>query len=367
MRAALLETDATELVVVDNVEIGEPSIGEVRVAVKFCGLCHSDVSQLDGVHPSSTPSILGHEAAGVVEMVGPGVTTLAVGDHVILSPVSSCGHCYYCVRGHFGICVNSSAIAFGILPDGSTRLTRDGVVVYRGVGLGAMAEFVIVGEQGAIKVSKDLPLDVVCVAGCAVQTGVGAVINTARVEAGATVLVMGAGGIGVSIVQGARLAGASRIIVSEPNAERREWAQHFGATDVIDPTEVDVVGAALSMTGVGVDYAFDAVGHSALVETGMAATCAGGTTVMVGAAPMDHNASVNIVGAMFAEKRLIGSLLGSCHAPRDLPRIVDWYRNGQLDLDAMVTARRDLSEVNLAIDDMRAGRGIRTVLAISDS
>jgi len=367
MRAALMETGATELLVVDDVEIGEPEIGEVRVAVHFCGLCHSDVSQLDGIHPAMTPSILGHEAAGIVDLVGPGVTTLAVGDHVILSPVSSCGHCYYCVRGRFGICVNSAAIAFGTHPDGLTRLSRHGETVYRGVGLGAMAEHVIIAEQGAIKVDDDLPLDVVCVAGCAVQTGVGAVINTAEVEAGATVLVMGAGGIGVSIVQGARLAGAARIIVSEPNAERREWAQRFGASDVIDPNEVDVMATVMSMTGVGVDYAFDAVGHSALVETGMASTCAGGTTVMVGAAPLEHAASVNIVGAMFTEKRLIGSLLGSCHAPRDLPRIVNWYRSGQLDLDAMVTARRDLSGVNDAIDDMRAGRGIRTVLAISSS
>jgi Zn-dependent alcohol dehydrogenase len=197
-----------------------------------------------------------------------------------------------------------------------------------------------------------------------VQTGLGAAINTAKVESGSTVLVMGAGGIGLSIVQGARIAGATRIIVSDPVESRRETALQVGATDVVDPSEEDVVSRAHAMTTVGVDYAFDAVGHAALVEAGVSATRNGGTTVIVGAAPVDHEAKLNVVTAMFTEKKVVGTLLGGCHAPRDFPRMVALWQNGSLDLESMVTGRRPLAEVNDAMDDMRAGRGIRTVLSL---
>jgi len=362
MRAALLETGASRMTVVDDVDLEDPRYGEVRVQVAWCGVCHSDVSQVDGVHPGMTPAVLGHEAAGIVVEVGPGVASLAVGDHVVLSPSAACGVCYWCVRGEFSICVNSGAIAMSMLPDGTTRLQRRGEVIYRGLGLGAMAEQVIVGESAAIKIDADLPLDLACIIGCAVQTGVGAVLNTAKVESGATVLVMGAGGIGLSIVQGARIAGATTIIVSDPVESRRERAMAVGATHVIDPTADDVVGRSQSLTAVGVDYAFDAVGSGPLVDTGMAAIRNGGTTVMVGAPPLDHMATVNVVGAMFGEKKLVGSLLGSCHAPRDFPRLVRLWQAGLLDLDAMVTDRRPLAEVNEAMDAMRQGIGVRTVL-----
>lgn len=365
MRGALLETGSSGLRVVDDLELVGPGPGEVRVDVAWCGLCHSDLSQVDGTHPAMTPSVLGHEAAGVVVEVGAGVTELSVGDHVLLSPSAACGRCYWCVRNEHSICVNSAAIAMSMLPDGTTRLSRGGEVVYRGLGLAAMADQVVVAESAAIKIDADLPLDLACIIGCAVQTGVGAVLNTARVEAGATVLVTGAGGIGLSIVQGARIAGATRIIVSDPVASRRETAMALGATDVVDPTAMDVVSEAMRLTTVGVDYAFEAVGSGPLVESCVAASRSGGTTVIVGAAPVDHNASVNVVTAMFTEKRLVGSLLGSCHAPRDFPRLVRLWQSGLLDLDAMVTSRRPLAEVNEAIADMRAGKGVRTVLQLN--
>lgn len=365
MKAAILESVGSGLTIVDDVELAPTGVGEVRVRIHWCGLCHSDVSQIDGTHPAMCPTILGHEAAGEVIEVGVGVTTLAVGDHVVLTPAPSCGHCYWCIRGKQSICVNASAIAMSMLPDGSTRLSRGGGTVFRGLGLAAMAEEVVVAEAGAVKIPADVPLDVACIIGCAVQTGVGAALHTAEIEAGATVLVMGAGGIGVSIVQGAVIAGAARIIVSDPVASRRELAQSFGATDVIDPTSTDVANECHRLTEVGVDYAFDAVGHSALVDTGIAATCPGGATVIVGAAPIDHVSEVNLVGLLFAEKQLMGSLLGSSHAPRDFPMLIDLWRNGRLDLDSMVTRRRPLEEVNEAIDDMRAGVGIRTVLQVS--
>ena len=215
-----------------------------------------------------------------------------------------------------------------------------------------------------MKVPEDTPLEIACVIGCSVQTGVGAVLNTAKVEAGATVLVMGLGGIGVSIVQGARLAGASRIIVSDPVPERRDYAANFGATDILDPAQDDVVEKARALTaGIGVDYAFDGAGAQALVQQGIAATRNGGTTVMVGA-PLDMSPLEIPIPALFLsqEKRVIGCLLGSCNSHRDVPNFLSLWRKGALDLESMVTSRRPIEDINAGLDDMRASRGLRTVL-----
>jgi Zn-dependent alcohol dehydrogenase len=236
--------------------------------------------------------------------------------------------------------------------------------VYRGLAVGGFAEYALVAEAGAIKIDNDIPLDVACVIGCSVQTGVGAVLNTARVEPGATVLVMGLGGVGISIVQGARIAGASRIIVSDPNDERREAAARFGATDAVDPKSDDLMATVMRVTGVGVDYAFDAVGSSALVEAGMWACRPGGTTVLVGAAPIDQVVHVPATLFMVSERKLIGSLLGGCNGRREVPRLLGLWQAGRLDLEGMITHRRPLAEVNEAFADMQAGRGIRTVLTV---
>jgi Zn-dependent alcohol dehydrogenase len=365
MRAALLEVSGKPLTIVDDIEIEAPRAGEVLVRVVNCGVCHSDVSQIDGTFDPPVPIVLGHEAAGVVAEVGPGVTSLAPGDTVMLTPCPPCGTCYFCVRGEHSICHNASAIATNTFPDGSTRLSRAGEVVYRGIGLGAFAEYVVVQETGAVRVPDDTPLEIACVIGCAVQTGVGAVLNTARVEEGATVLVMGLGGIGASIVQGARIAGASRIIVSDPVASRRDAAARFGATDAIDPTTDDVMGEVMRITGVGVDYAFDAVGNAALVETGVYATRNGGTTVIVGAGPADQTLTLIPVLFTITEKKLLGCLLGSSNSQREIPRLLSLWQSGRLDLESMVTAQRPLDEINEAVDDIHAGRGIRTVLQIA--
>jgi Zn-dependent alcohol dehydrogenase len=268
------------------------------------------------------------------------------------------------VRGEHSICVNASAIASNTFPDGATRLSRQGEIVYRGVGLGAFAEHVLIQEAGAIPLADDVPLEIVCVIGCAVQTGVGAVLNTAQVEEGATVLVMGLGGVGMSIVQGARLAGASKIIVSDPVSGRRDAAAKFGATDAIDPTSQDVSAEVLRITGVGADYAFDAVGRAALVETGLWATRSGGTTVVVGAAPLEETVTFLPVLLTMTQKKIVGSLLGDSNAPYELPRLVSLWRAGRLDLEGMITARRPLAQINEAIADLKAGHGIRTVLEI---
>ena len=363
MRAAVLIESGKPLVIWDDVDIAPPRAGQVRVRVTHCGVCHSDLSLADGVFPSPTPIVLGHEAAGVVDEVGPDVTSLAAGDEVVLTPLPPCGTCYWCVRGEPGVCVNAMSIQTNAFLDGTTGLSRHGEMVFRGVGLGGFAEYVVVPASGAVKIPAGVPREVACVIGCAVQTGVGAVLNTARVEAGATVLVMGLGGIGLSIVQGARVAGAARIIASDPVPARRAAALQLGATDVIDPNAEDVGTRAFALTGVGVDYAFDAVGRAALIQTGVGATRNGGTTVCVGAAPME-DAVVLAPAALFTltEKKVMGCALGSCNALRDIPRLLALAQIGQLDLGALITDRRPLADINQAMDDLRAARGIRTVL-----
>lgn len=367
MRAAVLEAAGTPLIVVDDVELAAPRAGEVQVRVHACGVCHSDLSIVDGSLPGLTPVVLGHEAAGVVEEVGPGVTDLAPGDQVVLTPSPPCGRCYWCVRGEWSVCVNSLGLMTSTLPDGSTPLRRGDVPVFRGLGVAAFAEHVITPSTGAVKVPDDVDLEVACVLGCAVQTGVGAVLNTAKVPEGATVLVLGLGGVGLSVVQGAALAGASRIVVSDPVGERREAAAAFGATDLLDPTESDVVAAVQDLTaGIGVDYAFDAVGRSTLVNAGIDATRMGGTVVMVGMPALDDQLTLTSATIFAAtEKKLVGCLLGSVNSLREIPRLVDLWRAGRLDLEALVTARRPLGEINEAFDDLRAARGIRTVLHVA--
>lgn len=363
MRAALLEAPGQDLIVVADVEIDGPRTGEVLVAVTHCGVCHSDLHVADGSIPFPLPAILGHEAAGVVTEVGLGVDHLAPGDPVLLSPRPPCGRCYHCQRAEYALCRTTSGLMTGVFPDGSTRLHQHGHPVFRGIGLAAFAEQVVIPATGAITLPRDLPLEIACVLGCAVQTGVGAVLNTARVETGATVLVVGLGGIGISIVMGATLAGASRIIGVDPVASRRDRAAAFGATQILDPGSVDVVSAVLETTGgIGADYTFDAVGNAALVETCMLATRDGGTTVMVGVPPLDQQIRVPGLAFVMGEKKLKGCFLGSSNPQRDVPLLISLYRSGRLDLDGLITSRRPLEAINDAFADQDAGRVTRASL-----
>lgn len=362
MAAAVLEAPGEPLVV-GEVELDAPGRGQVLVHIAHCGLCHSDLSVMTGAAPAPMPVILGHEASGVVAEVGPDVTTLVPGDHVMLTPIPPCGRCYWCLRGEQSLCVNGIGLVTQTLPDGTTKLRRGDQVVYQGLGVGGFAEFAVVLEAAAVKIPHDVPLELATVVGCAVQTGVGAVLNTAAVPAGATVLVMGLGGIGMAIVQGARLIGASRIIVSDPIAARRDLAERFGATDAVDPTSTDVVGACRDATaGIGVDYAFDAVGSSALARAGVDATRNGGTTVLVGAGPIDDPLELSRILLMVSEKKLTGCLLGSVQPHRDIPMLIELNRQGRLDLAGLVSATRPLAEINQAVADMEAGVGLRTIL-----
>jgi Zn-dependent alcohol dehydrogenase len=364
MRAAVLEAPGQPLVVDSSIDIADPGPGQVRVKVEHCGVCHSDLSVATSGY--MTPIVLGHEAAGIVDAVGDGVTAVAPGDAVVLTPVPPCGRCYWCVRGEAGICVNSRSVMTGTFGDGSTGLARDGQTVYRGLGVGGFAEYVLTPENGAVKIPNDTPLEIACVIGCAVQTGVGAVLNTAGVEPGATVLVLGLGGIGLSVVQGARVAGASRIIASDPVGSRRDAAAQLGATDVLDPGATDVVATTHALTEVGADYAFEAAGRAALVSACIEATRPGGTTVSVGAPPADESLTISpMVFFGMQEKKLLGCLLGSCNSQRDIPRLVALWQAGRLDLEGLITNRRPLTGINDAFDDMQAARGVRTVINVN--
>ncbi|MCP4905870.1 MAG: Zn-dependent alcohol dehydrogenase [bacterium] len=362
MRAALLEKNQQPLAIVDDLDVQDPGPGEVLVKVSHCGICHSDLTIVDMPGGGQLPCVLGHEAAGTVEEIGTGVTLLAKGDRVMLTPIPTCGACYYCSRNQPSLCVGGQNFMTGLRADGTSPLSRDGELVYHGFGLGGWGEYSVVDERRAVKIDGDTPLEIACVVGCAIQTGVGAVLNTAQVEEGATVLVTGLGGIGISIVQGARLASAARIIVSDPVAERRDYAANFGATDILDPNEDDVVAKTIELTGgVGVDYAFDGAGHEALIADCIAATRMGGTVTMVGAAMGKLEIPIPAL-FLTQEKKLQGCLLGSCNGQRDIPRFLALWRKGALDLESMITHRHPVADINVGLDDMRAVRGLRHVL-----
>jgi S-(hydroxymethyl)glutathione dehydrogenase/alcohol dehydrogenase len=365
MRAAIMQEVGAELVV-DEVDLDAPRTGEVAVEIRHCGVCHSDLHYLDGSLRTDLPVILGHEAAGVVTEVGQGVSDLARGDTVVLTMAPSCGRCYWCVRDERTLCQQYAGLVGGAYPDGSTRLSWQGKPVRRGLVLSAFAERTVVPSVAAVRIPSDMPTDIAAIVGCAVQTGIGAVLNTAKVPAGASLVVSGLGAVGLSIVQGASVAGATTIVAADPNADRRSEALRLGATHAVDPTADRLDHAVRALTdGRGADFAFDAVGRSDVVETLMKATRNGGTTVMVGIPSTDDVLSVRALLHAFYEKKLVGCYLGSSNPARDFPRILDLWRAGRIDLESMVTARRPLAEINAAVADLRNGVGVRTVLEMA--
>lgn len=366
IRAAVLEA-VNKPMAITELEIGDPRPGEVLVRVAHCGVCHSDLSVIDGGFPAPLPVVLGHEAAGVVEAVGAGVTTVVPGDKVILSPVPNCGTCFFCERGHPTLCeTHAGALISATMADGTSPLTRDGQTVWRGLATAGFAELAMMPEVGVIKVPDQVDLSVACVIGCAVQTGVGAVLNTAKVGQGESVLVFGAGGIGIAVTQGARVAGASTIVVAEPDPVRREAALRFGATHVIDPLTEDPAAIGLELTRHGFDFAFEAAGKAALITTAVNAIRPGGTVVAVGAPPLEEDIHIpTAVLLTVTEKKLMGCMLGSVDSRRDIPKLVELWQEGRLDLDAMVTSRHGLADLNKGIDLARSGDGLRTVIDIA--
>ena len=366
MRAALHTKIGTPLSIESGIEVTAPKEGQILVKTEYCGVCHSDLSVMDSL--DLTPMILGHEAAGTVEEVGKGVTSVSKGASVLLTPIGPCGECSMCFNERHTLCERGQSFVFGTLPDGTTPFQKNNLPVYQGLGVGGFAEYTVLEERNVVPVENGLPLETLCLLGCGVQTGLGSVLNTAEVPPGATVLVMGLGGVGLSVVQGARIAQAETIIVSDPVEERRVKAEELGATHSIDPTSKDLLGEIMELTdGIGVDYSFDAVGNSELIALGLALNKPGGTTVIVGAAPPDEELRFSsALHLMMSEKRLIGSLLGSCNAQKDMPVFVDYWKKGQLDLESMISNQYSLNQVNSGIENLRNSTGIRSVIKIHE-
>ena len=365
MRAALLTDLAAPLEMVDDLEVSDPRPGEVCVAVSHSGICHSDLTMIDGGYVF--PAVLGHEAAGVVAAVGDGVGHVAEGDKVMLTPLAPCGHCEGCARQQASRCQQAMSFVAGTRPDSTSPFSRSGQLVHRGLGVGAFAERTVVPASGVVRLDDDVPLHVACLIGCAVQTGVGAVLNTAQVQRGSTVVVTGLGGVGISAVQGARIAGAARIVVSDPVESRRHAALQFGATEAVGGDADELKAAVADATGgQGADYAFETAGIADLVRLGLEVTGPSGTTVVVGAPPAEHTVDIGSVTMfMLQQKRLVGSLLGDCWPNRDIPRLVALWQRGELDLKSMITHRVPLHQVNEGINHLRTTQGLRTVVEVT--
>jgi S-(hydroxymethyl)glutathione dehydrogenase / alcohol dehydrogenase len=358
MRAAVLETAPGELVVVD-VSIDKPGPGEVLVRTVAAGLCHSDLHFMEALWPTPLPAILGHESAGVVEAVGPDVTYVQPGDHVITCLSAYCGGCDYCLTGRLYLCSNRGALE---RPSGSSpRLSRNGETLNQFFRLSSFAEQMLVHEHALVRITKDMPLDRAALIGCGVTTGVGAVFRTARVEAGSTVAVIGCGGIGLNCIQGARIAGAGRIIAVDLNAAKLEMAQQFGATDVVNASDGDPVAQVKELTGGGVEYSFEAIGLKVAAEQAFKMLRSGGTATVIGMIPFGTN--IEIHGAeLLAEKKIQGSNMGSNRFRVDMPRFVDLYLQGRLKLDELVSARITLDQINEGFATMKGGSVARSVI-----
>jgi len=350
---------------VESVELADPRPGEVRVKIAAAGVCHSDLHVTTGAWDVPAPVVLGHEGSGVVTAVGEGVDDLEPGDHVVLSWVPGCGECRYCKAGRPAQCslVASVVAVKGTLYDGTTRLSNERGTVHHYLGVSSYAEQVVVPRNGAIKVRKDAPLEDIAIVGCAIATGVGAVRNTAGVEPGSTVAVIGCGGVGLACVQGARLAGASRIVAVDVVAEKLELARKLGATDAVDASATDdVVAAMREVLPDGYDYVFDAIGKIATTEQAIAALGLGGAAVIVGLPPQGERASFDPLTLAEADQRILGSNYGSAVPERDIPALVDEVMAGNLDLASMISGRRPLEEAAAALDDLAAGHALRQIL-----
>ncbi|WP_184080355.1 alcohol dehydrogenase catalytic domain-containing protein [Nocardiopsis mwathae] len=368
MRAAVLAEFGAPLEV-REVEVADPGPGEVRVRVAASGVCGSDLKAVDGASPvvAGPPVVCGHESSGTVEAVGAGVTAFAPGDPVLIALNRSCGRCRMCGRGGGHLCTDGARLRaiMGLMPDGSTRLRLDGEAIRPYLGIGAFAEYAVVHERQLVGLSGEADLVAMSVLGCAVVTGVGAVLNTARVEAGATVLVVGCGGVGLSVVQGAVLAGASRVIAADIARPKLTAAELFGATDTLpisaasDPADLGT--RVRDLLPDGADHAFDVTGVPSVLAAALAATRPGGTTVMVGSPPPGSTAAVP-TGALFASRRLMGCQGGDGSPAADLPRLVDLCRSGRLDPGGLISEQVGLDDINDAIDQVRAGEVVRSVV-----
>ncbi|MFT3802179.1 MAG: Zn-dependent alcohol dehydrogenase [Burkholderiaceae bacterium] len=360
---AVVTRELNQPVVVETITVQPPQRGEITVKMTACGVCHSDLSVTNGTIGLTLPMVLGHEAAGVVTAVGDGVAGLAVGDHVVSSFSYMCGACRFCSVGRPVLCVDRDR-ASAALPDGSVRtFDAAGKPLNMMSGCGVMAEYATVSERSVVKIDAGIPLDRAALVGCAVTTGVGAAINTARVRAGSSVVVFGVGGVGLNVIQGASIAGAAQIVAVDRNAAKLETARRFGATDVlaIEPGE-DPTKALKKMTGGGADYAFECVGSGPVSELAYKALIRGGMAVIVGVARPGDNTSVRTMTLPFEEKQLVGSYFGSSVPKVDFPKLLSLYQGGKLKLDELITRRYSIDEAPQAFADLESGVNARGVI-----
>jgi Zn-dependent alcohol dehydrogenase len=353
------------LVVRDDVEVEAPREGEIRIRVAACGVCRSDLSMQDGTLPIPTPAVLGHEASAVVEEVGPGVSDLVAGDHVVVSWVPQCGNCFFCRRGQPQLCQASDVVLLaGGLLDGTPRLRLDGAPLFQMCGTGTFAEVTVIPACSAVRIPADVPLDVAALLGCAVLTGVGAALNTAHIRPGDAVAVIGCGGVGLNVIQGARIAGAELVVAIDVNPAKLAMAEDMGATATVDASNVEPVNAVRDLTGQrGADVAFEALGQGRTIDQALDMTRRGGQTVLVGIPRMDVVVSVPaMLGLVLAERTIKGCWYGSSDIRRDVPALVELYRDGRLQLDRLISRRIDLAGVNDALTAMKSGELARSVI-----
>ena len=362
MKAAILETPGEGLKI-GEVDIADPAPHEVLIDTKACGLCHSDLHFIDGAYPHATPCIPGHEAAGVVRAVGSEVTTVKPGDHVVSCLSAFCGHCEFCVTGRMALCLGGDTRRNA---DAAPRLTRagsDGEVeaVNQMLNLSAFAEQMLIHEHACVAIDKDMPLDRAALLGCAVTTGAGTIFNAIKLTPGETVAVVGCGGVGLATINAAKIAGAGAVIALDPIAEKRELAKVLGATEALDPTDPQTVPAIVKATGGGVHHAIEAVGRQASADTAVKLLRRGGTATILGMMPLDCKVGLGAMD-LLSGKKLQGAIMGMNHFPVDLPRLVDFYLRGLLDLDTIIAERISLDDVNDGFDKMREGHAARSVI-----
>jgi S-(hydroxymethyl)glutathione dehydrogenase/alcohol dehydrogenase len=357
LKAAILHAPKTELTL-EDVTVSAPGPREVLIRTRACGACHSDLHFVDGLYPAPLPLVPGHEAAGVVEAVGSDVTALKVGDHVVTCFSNLCGRCEFCVTGRLSLCIDSSTKRRRGEPP---RLALDGTPVHQLLNVAGYAELLLVHENGAVAIDRDMPFDRAALMGCAVVTGAGSVFNTAGVRPGEDVAVIGCGGIGLAAINAARIAGARHILAVDPVPAKRALARTVGATAAFAPDEDRLKEQVVELTMGGVHHAIEAVGRVSAGELALSLLRRGGTATIVGMMPLAERLSMGALD-LLAEKKLQGCLMGSNRFPLDIPRLVDFYLAGRLDLDALVAERIGLGEINRAMDTLRTGEAARSVV-----
>ena len=358
MKAAVL-IEAGKPLQIEQINIANPGPHEVLIRTAACGLCHSDLHFIEGTYPHPLPAIPGHEAAGIVEAVGSEVRTVKVGDAVVTCLSAFCGHCEYCVTGRMSLCLGGDTRRkAGEAP----RLTRpDGSIVNQMLNLSAYAEMMLVHEHACVAIHPDMPLPQASVIGCAVTTGAGTIFNACKVTPGETVAVIGCGGVGLATINAAKIAGAGRIIAADPMPEKRALAMKLGATDVIDPMDADAAKQIQELTKGGVDHAIEAVGRPASGELAVRSLKRGGTATILGMMPLQHSVGLSAMD-LLSGKKLQGAIMGGNRFPVDIPRLVDFYMRGLLDLDTIISETIPLERINEGFEQMKRGDSARSVI-----